>query len=83
MNLYKFEISVNGFLLKVHFCANEESGINYIKNYISKFQKEVANLEMKVNIYKREQQKQRRYNRKLYMFTKTLHEKAAYQSRTL
>ncbi|NUU74330.1 hypothetical protein [Paenibacillus xylanilyticus] len=75
MNLYKFEISVNGFLLKMHFCANEESGLKYTKNYISKFQKEVANLEMRVNIYKREQHKQR-YNRKPYMFTKALHEKA-------
>ncbi|MBT2765048.1 hypothetical protein [Paenibacillus sp. ISL-20] len=77
MNHYKFEISTNGFLLKVHFCANEQSGLNYTKNYISKFQKEVANLEIKVNIYRREQQNHRlQYNRKPYKFTKTLKEKA-------
>ncbi|OAB42498.1 hypothetical protein PGLA_12605 [Paenibacillus glacialis] len=76
MNLYKFEIGVNGFLLKVHFCATEQSGVNYTKAYIYKFQKEVANLELEVNIYKREVQKQRQYNRKPYLFTKKMNEKA-------
>lgn len=77
MNNYKFEISVNDFLLKVHFCATEQSGLNYTKNYISRFQREVANLEMKVEIYKRDQKNQRRhYNQKPYLFTKTLNQKA-------
>lgn len=31
MNLYKFELTVNGYLLRVHFSASEESGLKWCK----------------------------------------------------
>lgn len=59
MNLYKFEITVNGFLLKTHFSSSEQSGLLWCKKYASKFQREVTNLEIKVAIYKKREAKER------------------------
>lgn len=73
MNLYKFEITVNGFLLRTHFSSSEESGLSWCKRYASKFQKEVANLEIKVAISKREKQKNPwEYHGKPYLYDRTM-----------
>lgn len=52
MNLYKFELTVNGYLLRVHFSASEESGLKWCKRIGTEFQNNVANLEIKVDIHK-------------------------------
>ncbi|MGP3787136.1 MULTISPECIES: hypothetical protein [unclassified Paenibacillus] len=73
MNLYKFEITVNGFLLRTHFSSSEGSGLAWCKKYASKFQKEVANLEIKVAIHKREKQKNNwEYHGKPYIYDRTM-----------
>lgn len=54
MSKYKFEISVNGFPLKTHMTITEKAGHEWCLRYMSRFQREVANLQMKVVISKRD-----------------------------
>lgn len=76
MNLYKFELTVNGFLLRVHFSATEESGLKWCKRVASEFQRNVANLEIKVAIHKKDKQKNAwEYHGKPYMYDRTLRKK--------
>ncbi|MDR6726173.1 hypothetical protein J2W91_004679 [Paenibacillus amylolyticus] len=76
MNLYKFELTVNGFTLRVHFSPTEESGLKWCKRIASQFQKNVANLEIKVTIHKKENQKHAwEYHGKPYMYHRTLSKK--------
>lgn len=73
MNIYRFEISSNDFLLKVIFRDNEEAGLKACKQYITQFQKKVANVKVKIRIYKRQEQKNRwEYSRKPYFYERTL-----------
>lgn len=51
---FKFEISVNNFPLKSHMTTTEEAGHMWCLRYMSRFQREVANLKMKVVISKRD-----------------------------
>ncbi|MEO2213121.1 hypothetical protein MHB71_09855 [Paenibacillus sp. FSL H7-0940] len=76
MNLYKFELTVNGYLLRVHFSASEESGLKWCKRVASEFQNNVANLEIKVDIHKKQKQKHaREYHGKPYLYDRTLRKK--------
>ncbi|MEC0128239.1 hypothetical protein [Paenibacillus pabuli] len=76
MNLYKFELTVNGFLLRVHFSASEESGLKWCKRIASEFQSNVANLEIKVDIHKKAKQKNAwEYHGKPYLYDRTLRKK--------
>lgn len=73
MNLCKFEIVINGFLLRTYFSEHEENGLKWCKRYASNFQKRVANLEIKVLIYKKEKQKNRwEYHGKPFEYDRTL-----------
>ncbi|WP_339272932.1 hypothetical protein MKY59_18255 [Paenibacillus sp. FSL W8-0426] len=76
MNLYKFELTVNGFPLRVHFSATEESGLRWCKRTASDFQRNVANLEIKVSVHKKEKQKNAwEYHGKPYLYDRTLRKK--------
>ena len=76
MNLYKFELTVNGFLLRVHFSASEQSGLKWCKRIASCFQRSIANLEVKVVIHKKEDQKNAwEYHGKPYLYHRTLRKK--------
>lgn len=73
MNIYRFEISVNGFLLKVILNDKEDNGLKKCKEYISQFQRKVANVKVKIRILKREEQKNPwEYRRKPYLYVRTL-----------
>ncbi|WHX35254.1 hypothetical protein QNH38_22365 [Paenibacillus polymyxa] len=73
MNIYRFEIYANGFLLKVIHNDKEENGLRLCKRYITQFQKQVANIEIKIRINKREEQKNNwKYHGKPYLYVKTL-----------
>lgn len=73
MHRYRFEISVNGFLLKNHFTATEKSGLDWCKRYMSKFQRQVANLPMKIAIYDRGKKANNwEYHGATYHYVKTL-----------
>ncbi|MEK5089698.1 hypothetical protein MKY98_22825 [Paenibacillus sp. FSL M8-0228] len=73
MNIYRFEIYANGFLLKVILNDKEENGLRLCKRYISQFQRQVANIEIKIRINKREDQKNNwEYHGKPYLYVKTL-----------
>ncbi|MDH2334308.1 hypothetical protein [Paenibacillus polymyxa] len=73
MNIYRFEIYANGFLLKVILNDKEENGLKLCKKYISQFQRQVANIEIKIRINKREEQKNNwEYHGKPYLYVKTL-----------
>ena len=51
---YRFEISVKDFKLQNHFTVKEENGLEWCKKYMSTFQKQVVNIEMKVAVFERE-----------------------------
>ncbi|AWP25413.1 hypothetical protein B9D94_01605 [Paenibacillus sp. Cedars] len=73
MGMCKFEMTVNGFLLRTYFSETEESGLKWCKRYASQFQKKVINSEVKVLIYKKEKQKERwQYHGKPYLYDRTL-----------
>lgn len=76
MSRYRFEISANGFFLKSHFTDTEEGGLNHCKAYISQFQRQVANVPMKVIIAAREKKNNPwEYRKAPYIPLKTLHKK--------
>jgi hypothetical protein len=73
MNRYRFVITANDFQLATHFSTYEQSGLDWCKRYMRRFQKQVANIQMKVSISAREKQaKTWEYNGKPYIFQRTL-----------
>jgi hypothetical protein len=56
MSRYRFLISANDFPLKTVFSLNEESGLKNCKKYIARFQRQVANVPIKIDISVREKQ---------------------------
>lgn len=73
MSKYKFEITINGFILRTYHSESEESGLKWCKKYASQFQKKVANLEIKLVIYKKEKQSERwMYHGKPFLYDRTL-----------
>jgi hypothetical protein len=56
MGRYRFEISVNDFLIKTHYTEHEKSGLDWCKRYMSRFQSKVANVKMKVAVLAKEKQ---------------------------
>lgn len=72
----KFEITVNGFLLRTYFSEVEENGIKWCRTYCSQFQKKVANVEMKLLIYSRPKQNHVwEYSGKPFIYDRTLTKK--------
>lgn len=73
MARYRFEITVNKFELKIHYNENEERGILWCKDYMTRFQKRVANVQMQVAILAKEKQKEYyKYHGQPYIYQKTL-----------
>lgn len=73
---YRFEIRANDFFLKYHLASTEEGGLKHCKAYMSSFQRQVANIPMKVIICAREKQNRHiDYYGKPYIYKKTLHKK--------
>jgi hypothetical protein len=73
MSMYRFDIYAKKFLLKTHFGAYEESGINWCKKYMTRFQKQAANVEMSVKISAKEKQKNNwEYHGQPYIYQRTL-----------
>jgi len=54
MNRYRFVITANGFELAVRFSEKEDKGLDWCKRYMGRFQRQVANLKLKVEIFERE-----------------------------
>jgi hypothetical protein len=73
MNRYRFEISSNGFILHIRFSGTEEAGLDRCKRYMSDFQKQVANVQMKVRIFEREKKKNIwEYHGAPYLYKRTM-----------
>lgn len=73
MSRYKFEIIVNGMLLKTVHNPKEELGLRHCKRFVKEFQTKVANLEVKIKIWGREQQKfPHQYKNQPYTTVRTL-----------
>jgi len=73
MNRYKFEITVNGFLLRTYFSDTEANGLKWCRAYCSEFQRKVANIEMKVLVYSREKKGNLwEYRGKPFLYDRTL-----------
>lgn len=72
----RFEIFANTFRLAAHSSEYEKSGLEWCKRYMARFQREVANIPLKVVISEKEYQKNRwEYRQKPYFYKKTLHKK--------
>lgn len=73
MHRYRFVITANDFQLAVHFSTTEQSGLNWCKRYMGKFQRQVTNIELKVSIYSREKQEHNwAYTGKPYLFQRNM-----------
>lgn len=50
---YRCRVVVNGFLLFTHQATYEETCLNRCRRYMTEFQRKVANVEMRVEVYHR------------------------------
>jgi hypothetical protein len=73
VHLFRFEIIANKFILQIHYGHTEEGGIKWCKEYMTRFQRQVANIQLQVAILAKEKQRNNwDYNGQPYIYQKTL-----------
>jgi hypothetical protein len=72
MSKYRFDISANGFKLQSYVSSTEKSGLDRCRGYMSKFQRQVANIPLRVRIHAREKDSYGHYHGKPYIYVKSM-----------